>query len=80
MSVEKRTCPKCNSEMKPGFVIDLTHKNPVVEIAEQMEWVEGDAGPPSAFHGGIELSGKDRRKVVTCCCNGCGYLESYAVK
>jgi hypothetical protein len=80
MTEENRTCPKCGSEMKTGFLIDLTHKNPAVEIAEQMEWVEGDSAERTAIMGGIKLSGKDRRKVITCCCDGCGHLESYAVK
>jgi predicted nucleic-acid-binding Zn-ribbon protein len=80
MSNDKYICPKCGGEMKAGFLIDLINKNPVMEIAEQMEWVEGDSSQRSALTGGVKLSGKDRRKVTTYCCNGCGYLESYAVK
>jgi hypothetical protein len=80
MSNEKGICPKCGGEMKLGFLIDLINKNPVMEIAEQMGWVEGDSAQRSTFTGSVKLSGKDRRKVSTSCCNGCGYLESYAVK
>lgn len=66
--------------MMVGFIIDLTHKNPAVEIAEQMEWVEGDSDDRTSVTGGVNLSSKDRRKVVTYCCDGCGYLESYATR
>ena len=78
MNDKKRTCPKCSADMKSGFLIDLYHKNPVLEICEQAEWVEGDSAKRSAFTGGIDLKGRNRRKVITYCCTGCGYLESYA--
>ena len=80
MSNETKNCPKCSGEMKPGFLVDLINKNPVMEIAEQMEWIEGDASQRSGLTGGIRLAGKNRRKVSTLCCSSCGFLESYAVK
>jgi hypothetical protein len=64
--------------MQAGFLRDVNHKNPVVEVAEQMEWVAGEPGPASSLHGGIKLAGKDRRKVVTFACTRCGYLQSFA--
>jgi hypothetical protein len=80
MSDEKRSCSKCGGDMDVGFLIDLYQKNPAIEFAEQMEWVEGDSEQRSALTGGVTLAGKNRRKVSTYCCTDCGYLESYAAQ
>jgi len=78
MADGKRNCPKCDGEMKVGFLMDMTHQNLTMEIGQQMQWVEGESGEHNAFTGGISLGGKTRRKVVSYCCDSCGYLESYA--
>ena len=78
MSEETRTCPKCGGEMRAGILIYLDHKSLLVKVAEQIEWVEGDSSQRSGLTGGIKLTGKERRKVVTHCCNACGFLESFA--
>ena len=78
MANESRTCPLCSGAMQAGFLRDVNMKNPTMEVAEQMEWIAGDPTPVSDWHGGIKLSGKQRRKVVTYACNGCGFLQSFA--
>lgn len=66
--------------MKAGFLIDLINKNPVMQIAKQLEWADGHSAQRSGIAGGAKLGGKDGRKVTTLCCYSCGFLESYAVK
>ncbi len=78
MSSEAQICPLCQGAMEAGFLRDVNHKNPAVEVAEQMEWIAGDPTPVSALHGGIKLAGKERRKVVTYACKECGFLQSFA--
>jgi hypothetical protein len=64
--------------MKPGFALDVWAITIVGELGKQLEWVEGEA-ELSPWTTSINLTGKQRRNIVTCCCAGCGYLESYAV-
>jgi hypothetical protein len=66
--------------MEAGFVLDKTQPDVMLTVGEQTEWVEGEAGSKSFWTTGVRLKGKDRRKIVTYCFVGCGYLESYAVK
>jgi hypothetical protein len=78
MASESLTCPVCGGLMRAGFLLEMNHKNPAVEVAEQMEWVAGEPGPASSWHGGLNLSGRERRKVVTYAGEGCGFLQSLA--
>jgi len=66
--------------MEAGFILDKTHPSVMLTQGEQTEWVEGEAGNRSFWTTGVRLKGKDRRKIVTYCCSGCGFLESYAIK
>lgn len=66
-------CPKCNAEMEEGFTMDRGHyDSPSVET-----WVEGV--PERSFWSGIKTEGKEQFAVTTYRCEGCGYLESYAL-
>jgi hypothetical protein len=65
------TCPKCRGEMEPGFVVDHTYG-----AAGASEWVEGPT--EASFWTGVKLRGRDRRRIETLRCVGCGYLELYA--
>jgi hypothetical protein len=77
MSKEQRQCPKCGREMKGGFLLDLWGMTIVGELGKRVEWVEGEA-ELVPWTNTLNLLGKERRKVETYCCVGCGYLESYA--
>jgi hypothetical protein len=76
MTERRPTCAKCGSEMQPGFLMDMFHKN--LENVEQVRWVVGDADERTFWGRSVKLSGKERRKVLTYCCGQCGFLESYA--
>lgn len=65
------SCPKCSKAMEEGFIVDHTYGGDT-----QSEWVEGP--PQRSVWTGLKIRGKVRRPVVTMCCPGCGYLESYA--
>jgi hypothetical protein len=80
MADKQRSCPLCNGSMHAGFLRDVNHKNPVAEVVEQMEWIAGDPGPVSNWHGGIKLAGRERHKVATFACTTCGYLQSFVQK
>jgi hypothetical protein len=56
--------------MDEGYIVDNASG-----IWVQSEWVEG---PPQTSVWGLKLRGKQRRRVMTFRCPGCGYLESYA--
>ena len=70
-----KTCPKCNATMEEGFIVDRTYgkSQPMVET-----WVEG--APEISFWTGLKMRGKEKLEVATYRCEGCGYLESYALK
>jgi hypothetical protein len=63
--------------MKAGFLLDVWAITIVGELGKQLEWVEGEA-ERSPWTTNINLTGKQRRNIVACCCSGCGYLELYA--
>lgn len=78
MSPEQHQCPKCSSQMKAGFLLDVWAMTILGEFGKQQEWVEGQL-EISPWTQSLNLAGRQRRKIVTYCCGGCGYLESYAV-
>jgi len=65
-------CPRCGHAMKPGFVLDQTHRS----VPAQQYWVEGE--PVKSFWFGLKTKGREKRAVRTYRCDRCGYLESYA--
>ena len=64
-------CPKCQTSMESGFVLDQTYGANL-----QSAWIEGEA--ERSFWTGVKLKGRDRIPVSTYRCPRCGYLESYA--
>lgn len=67
-----KTCPKCQSTMVEGFVIDHTYGARNVSA-----WVEGTA--EKSFWGtGVKLRGRQPVEIATWRCRSCGFLESYA--
>ena len=76
------SCPKCNSQMQSGFILEKSHS-----ALEQSCWINGDPvlEPIKVF--GVKLGskylsleGRERIPVRTYRCINCGFLESYAVR
>lgn len=65
------TCPKCQHDMEPGFVVDHTYGG-----VASPEWAEGV--PDRSIWTGVKMKGKERFRVETFRCTRCGFLESYA--
>jgi hypothetical protein len=65
------SCPKCQSSMKEGFVIDNTYGSRAVST-----WIEG--APEKSMWVGVKLGGKKQFEIQTWRCPKCGFLENYA--
>ena len=65
------TCPKCNSSMEEGFIVDDTFGGRV-----KLQWAEGK--PQRSIWTGLKLARDAGHPVTTYRCESCGYLESYA--
>jgi predicted nucleic-acid-binding Zn-ribbon protein len=65
----EQRCPKCNSPMEEGFMLDSAYGGPVPG-----RWIAGEPG--RAYLTGF----RDRRKlmIIAYRCATCGYLEMYA--
>ena len=66
-----KTCPKCQTSMTEGFVIDNTHGR-----REVSSWVEG--APVRSMWFGVKLGGQTPIEIATWRCGSCGFLENYA--
>ena len=64
-------CPKCQSKMEEGFILDQAHGANLVS-----HWVKGS--PEKSIWTGTKTRNKETLAVQTYCCSQCGYLESYA--
>ena len=64
-------CPKCQSSMTEGVVIDHTYGSRGVS-----SWLEGE--PVKSIWVGLKLGGKVPIETKSFRCNRCGFLESYA--
>lgn len=81
-------CPKCNSEMESGFLVDIIFPGTAVlePQGESLSWAKGSrsqvpkAGWLSRFVNGIGflLSSVERKPVTSLRCVRCGYVELYA--
>lgn len=67
-----RTCPKCQSSMSEGYILDHGHGG----SRTVGSWIEG--APVKSFWLGLSLRGKTQHSIATFRCGSCGYLESYA--
>ena len=74
MTQQPHNCPKCSGHMASGFMADRT----IFDTDLQARWVEGDP-IPRFFFDGVKIQGRDPIPVTTYRCDGCGYLESFAV-
>jgi predicted nucleic-acid-binding Zn-ribbon protein len=68
---ESFNCSKCGGEMLEGFILDTGQYASLVST-----WHAGKPNP--SFWTGIKFEKELMRRVVTYCCDHCGYLESYA--
>ncbi len=64
-------CPKCQSTMTEGFLVDATYGSKNVG-----QWAEGV--PQKSLWAGVKLRGKIKLDVQSWRCQRCGYLEHYA--
>jgi predicted nucleic-acid-binding Zn-ribbon protein len=64
-------CPKCQSRMEQGFVLDNTYGARVVS-----QWAAG--APLKSFWAGTKLPEEQLVPIGTYRCVSCGYLEHYA--
>lgn len=67
----QRTCPKCQSSMQEGWVLDHTHGARAVS-----SWVEGE--PQKSIWVGVKLEGKKPIEIESWRCSRCGFIEQYA--
>jgi hypothetical protein len=67
-------CPKCEGEMRPGFVVDRAH----YWIGVLGEWAEGE--PRTGWGAGLKLSGRKRYPLRGVRCERCGFVEVYALR
>ena len=65
-------CPKCNGEMKQGFILD--HKDHASSVVAK--WQAGEPG--KSFWRGVQSKDGPHYEITAYRCTGCGYLESYA--
>lgn len=71
MPAAAHTCPKCQSRMVEGFVVDNGYGARTVS-----SWVEGE--PKRSIWVGVLLEGRKPVEIETYRCTSCGFLESYA--
>ena len=75
-------CPSCAASMQAGITIDVTHRDALgTEAAFQPQWVmiAPDEIQKGRWIGGLKnLQGRERRDIVTYCCESCGCLQSFA--
>jgi hypothetical protein len=69
------TCPKCHGSMEQGLMLD--RKDGGSDL--QARWVRGEP-TPRTFWGNVRLKGRKPLPVTTYRCEGCGYLESFAIR
>lgn len=67
----QRTCPKCQSSMQEGWVLDHTHGARAVS-----SWVEGE--PQKSIWVGVKLGDKKPIEIESWRCSRCGFIEHYA--
>jgi len=66
-------CPKCNSEMEEGFIVDYGYGS-----VRPSDWVKGE--PVKSFWLGTKITDQKQFRVRAYRCARCGFLESYATE
>jgi hypothetical protein len=75
--VQPMTCPKCAGHMESGFMLDRAPGGANL----QSKWLEGPPTPSFFLPGGrVKMQGREPVPVTTFRCDGCGYLESFAIE
>ena len=69
------TCPKCSGHMESGVILDRAMGGANL----QAKWVEGPPTPSFLPGGRVKMQGREPVPVTTFRCDGCGYLESFAM-
>ena len=64
-------CPKCQSSMVEGFIVDQGYGAATVST-----WQGGE--PRKSIWTGVKQDKREQHEIVTWRCSRCGYLESYA--
>jgi hypothetical protein len=67
-----KTCPKCQSAMEEGFVLDQGADG----RRHVGTWVPG--APEKSFWSGLSLKNRTPIEIATWRCRSCGFLENYA--
>jgi hypothetical protein len=65
-------CPKCDGEMKEGFIVDRGH----MRSTTVTRW-HPDA-PKESFWYGLSVNPARERRIAAYCCDKCGFVECYA--
>ena len=69
------TCSKCSGSMEPGVILDSMPGRGRVEA----KWV--GAPPTRTLWGhGVNLHGEEPIPVIAFRCDGCGFLELFAIR
>jgi len=66
------SCPKCQSSMQEGYVLDHTHGGARLVSS----WVEGE--PKPSFWLGLKFDGATPLSLESWRCKRCGFIEQYA--
>ncbi len=66
------SCPKCQSSMQEGYVVDHTHGG----ARTVSTWVEGE--PKPSFWLGLTFQGTTPLAIESWRCTRCGFIEQYA--
>ncbi|MFL9840900.1 PF20097 family protein [Sphingomonas sp. ST-64] len=69
--MRSRHCPKCQSTMIEGFMVDEGYGTRHVT-----KWVEG--APQKSVWTGVKVRKLRKLDIQTWRCRNCGYLENYA--
>ena len=77
MTIEKQTCPKCNSQMTPGFASEIGISPGIMTAEVPSRHVIGwhDSLPGGWSKG----ANRPSRVLLGFCCVKCGLVEFYAV-
>ncbi len=77
MSVQKKTCLKCNQPMNPGYSSEEGIWHPYTRT----RWFDGIPNVKRVLLGGeyLDVPESPKQFMLGFCCTGCGFIELYAV-
>ena len=68
-----KKCPKCQSHMSDGYMIDRGHSG----IALVPIWYSGE--PVRSWWCGVKVGASEKHETRSYRCDRCGYIEHYAI-